>query len=103
MKRRTVHGIALDGNGNSERACTVELSGPVKNIPSSDDMEGLRDEIVGMLRHLSMSAGDQAREERGSLRRNNNSDKFLGQEQAYSHSSDVVEEMFSALLSKIKN
>lgn len=102
--------IELDGNGNTVRSSPVvadsDLSKQIRSAGQADlikEVEALRDELTGIMRHLSMSAGDQAREERMSLKRSNRSDVYIGQEQAYSHSSDIVDEKFSALLLKIKN
>lgn len=98
--------IELDGNGNTTRSRPVvadsDLSKQIRSAGQADlikEIEGLRGELLKYLRALSNSAGDQARE----VYRVHRKHECIGQEQAYSHSSDVVEEMFSALLSKIKN
>lgn len=46
MKGRTVHGIAIDGNGNSSIPCTIEIDGPVKTSFTVREIEGLRDALM---------------------------------------------------------
>lgn len=87
MKERTVYGIALDGNGNPERACQVEASGPVKTSFTVEEVEDLRDDIISELVVLRDQRADVSRSAAISVR----------------YSQTTVEEKFSALLSKIKN
>jgi hypothetical protein len=105
MKGRTVYGIALDGNGNPERACQVEASGPVKTSFTVEEVEALRDELIQMFRNTA------ARQQRKiddlghapGWMEDVEEEAIKSRCQSYKQAAVNVEQKFSALLSKIKN
>lgn len=102
--------IELDGNGNSVRGEKLSQAIP----PSMDvnkkialrtlesELTLLRSELKTLFSGLSNSAGDQSREERR-YTLINRANLYAGQEEAYSHAVDIVEEKFNELLTKFKD